>query len=64
MTDKADEYRLNLVTILDVITSLQSLQDDRNDYEKTILQHKLNRIQLGIAINEFTGKNINLLKVK
>ncbi len=57
-----NEYRLNLVTILDVITSLQSLQGAKNDYERTVLQHKLNRIQLGVATNELTGENISLLK--
>jgi outer membrane protein len=57
-----NDFKLNLVTILDVITSLQSLQGARDDYERTVLQHKFNRIRLGVATNEFTGKNINLLK--
>ncbi len=56
------EYKLNLVTILDVITSLKSLQSARNDYESSVLQHKLNRLRLGIAVNELSGRNIRLLK--
>jgi outer membrane protein TolC len=59
-----NEYRLNLVTILDVITSLKSLQSARDDYERTELQHRLNRIRLGIAINELSGPNIRILKDK
>jgi outer membrane protein TolC len=58
----AGEYRLNLVTILDVLTTLTSLQSAKEDYERAILQVKLNRIRLGIAINEFTGDNIRVLK--
>ena len=57
-----NEYRLNLVTILDVITSLKSLQSARDDYERSVLQSKLNRIRLGVSVNEFSGKNIKLLK--
>jgi outer membrane protein len=57
-----NEYRLNLVTILDVITSLRSLQSARDDYERSVLLHKLNRIKLGVATNELSGKNISLLK--
>ena len=59
-----NEYRLNLVTILDVITTLKSLQSARDDYESSVLQSKLNRIRLGIAVNEFSGNNIKLLKQK
>ncbi len=59
-----NEYRLNLVTILDVISSLKSYQSARDDYERTVLQHKFNRIRLGIATNELIGPNINLLKVR
>jgi outer membrane protein len=58
----AGEYRLNLVTILDVLTALTSLQSARYDYERSLLQLKLNRIRLGIATNEFSGDNIRALK--
>lgn len=57
-----DEYRLNLVTILDVLTSLQSLQSARDDYERTSLQLKLVRIRLGTSTNEFSGSNRAILK--
>ncbi|OHD62862.1 MAG: hypothetical protein A2176_06910 [Spirochaetes bacterium RBG_13_51_14] len=58
----AGEYRLNLVTILDVLTTLTSLQTARYDYERAVLQNKLNRIRLGIASNEFSGDRIRALK--
>jgi outer membrane protein TolC len=58
----AGEYRLNLVTILDVLTALTSLQSARYDYERALLQLKLNRIRLGIATNEFSGEKIRALK--
>lgn len=57
-----EEYRLNLVTILDVITALESLQNTRNDYERVLLQHKIDRIRLGNAVNEFTGDGIAVLR--
>lgn len=56
------DYYLNLVTILDVTTSLKSLQSAKNDYDRIILQHKFNRILLGISTNEITGININKIK--
>lgn len=56
------EYGLNLVTILDVITSLKSLQTARNEYQTAELQHRLNRIQLGVAVSEFSGEKIKSLK--
>jgi outer membrane protein len=59
-----NEYRLNMVTILDVITSLKSLQSERDNYERSVLQYKLNRIRLGVATNELSGKNISLLKTQ
>ena len=55
------EYRLNLVTILDVLTSLTSLQTSKDDYERALLQCKLNRVRLGIAANEFSGDNVRKL---
>jgi outer membrane protein len=57
------EYGLNLVTILDVLTSLTSLQTSRDDFERAELQVKLNRVSLGVAINEFSGDNIRKLQV-
>lgn len=55
------EYRLNLVTILDVLTTLTSLQVARDDHERALLQCKLNRVRLGIAANEFSGDNVRKL---
>lgn len=58
----SNEYRLNQVTILDVLTSLTNLQTVRDDYERALLQLKLNRVHLGIAVNEFTGEKIKILR--
>ncbi|PKL35191.1 MAG: hypothetical protein CVV44_22715 [Spirochaetae bacterium HGW-Spirochaetae-1] len=57
-----NEYRLNLVTILDVLTTLESLQNARNDYARIVLQHRLDRIRCGIAVNELSGRGISILK--
>ncbi len=57
-----NDYRYNLVTILDVITSLTSLQSAQDDYARIMLQHKLNRVRLGIATSEFSGEGIRLLR--
>jgi outer membrane protein len=56
------DYYLNLLTILDVTTSLKSLQSAKSDYDRVILQNKFNRILLAISINEITGDNINKIK--
>lgn len=56
------EYGLNLVTILDVLTSLTLLRQTRDDYERMVLQHRLDRIRLGVATGEFTGKGVMVLK--
>ncbi len=58
----AEEYRMRLVTLLDLISSLMSLQTARNDYEGALLQHHLDRIRLGAALNEFTGEDISRLR--
>ncbi len=56
------EYRLNLVTILDVFTALTSLYNAREDYETIRLQNSYNRIRLGVALNEFSGSGVLNLK--
>lgn len=56
------EYRLNLVTILDVFTALTSLYNAREDYETIRLQNSLNRIRLGVAVSEFSGSDIQRLR--
>ncbi|MBP7736352.1 MAG: TolC family protein [Spirochaetes bacterium] len=58
----SNEYRLNQVTILDVLTSLTNLQNARDDFDRALLQLKLNRMRLGVSINEFTGEKIKSLK--
>jgi len=58
----AAEYRMNQVTILDVLTSLTSLQGARDDYERALLQTRLDRVRLGIAAGEFYGDNIRALR--
>ena len=56
------EYRMNQVTILDVLTTLTALQSARDSYERSQLQLKLNRVRLGVSINEFSGNKISALK--
>jgi outer membrane protein len=56
------EYRLNLVTILDVLTTLTTLQNAKDEYDRALLQVKLNRVRLGIATNEFFGDKISALR--
>ncbi len=56
------EYRMNLVTILDVLTSLTSLQNAKDDYRRAQLQQRLDRIRLGVAANEWYGDRITVLK--
>lgn len=57
----SEDYNRDRVTILDLLTSLTTLQDAKNDYEKAKLKKRLNRIWLGVATSEFTGENIHLL---
>ena len=56
------EYRLNLVTLLDVFSALTTLESARDDYERTVLENCLSRIRLGVATGEFYGKGINKLR--
>lgn len=56
------EYALNLVTIIDVFNVLTTLQSARDDYDRTVIQNKLSRIRLGIAVNEFSGKGMAVLR--
>lgn len=58
----SDEYRMNLVTILDVLTSLNLMQSAKDDYEGAVLQHALDRLLLGVAVNELPGKGTAMLK--
>ncbi len=57
-----NEYRLNLVTILDVLTSLTFMQSARDDYDRVMLQHRYNRVRLGVATGEFNGNGIGALR--
>ncbi len=56
------EYKLNLVTILDLLTAINSLQSAREDYELAGLRLKLDRLNLAVAANEFSGDKISALK--
>ncbi len=56
------EYRLNLVTLLDVFSALTTLESARDDYERTVLENCLSRVRLGVATGEFYGKGINKLR--
>ncbi|HEY1406723.1 MAG TPA: TolC family protein, partial [Spirochaetota bacterium] len=58
----ANDYRLNLVTIIDVITALTDLQQARNDYKTANLILGFDRIRLGVATNEFPGNGNSTLK--
>ncbi len=57
-----NEYRLNLVTIIDVFNALTTLSSAKQAYEDSRLRLSYNRIRLGIELNEFTGKGIAKLK--
>ena len=56
------DYARDRVTVLDVLSSLTSLQSAKNDFERINLTAKLYRIKLGIAVVEYSGKNIKLLE--
>ena len=56
------DYTKDRVTVLDVLSSLTSLQSAKNDFEKINLTRKLYRIRLGIAIFEYAGENIKLIE--
>lgn len=47
------DYKNHLNTILEVLTALTNLQNNRNEYNKAVLQHKLNLIWLRVATGEF-----------
>ncbi len=56
------DYSRDRVTILDLLTSLTTLQSARNDYENSMLRQRLNRVWLGVATCEFRGDGIHKLK--
>ncbi len=56
------EYRLNLVTLLDVFNALTTLESARDDYERTVLESCLSRVRLGVATGEFYGEKISVLR--
>lgn len=57
-----NDYRLSLVTVLDVISVLTDLQQARNDFKTAMYASQLSRIRLGVAINEFPEKGNSVLK--
>lgn len=57
-----NDYRLNLVSLLDLINALTLLEEARDDYGNSLLDKRLARIRLGIASGEFTGRGIEILR--
>jgi len=55
------DYAKDRVTVLDVLSSLTSLQAAKNDFDKINLTRKLYRIRLGVAVFEYAGENIRLI---
>lgn len=49
---QSDYYGRRLVTVLDLLTSLTSLAQAKDDYERAVLQEKLNRIWIGVSVGE------------
>jgi len=56
------EYRLNLVTLIDVFDALTALDSARDDYERTVLEHCRSRVRLGVATGELLGKGVRALR--
>jgi outer membrane protein TolC len=56
------EYRLNLVTLIDVFDALTALESARDDYERTVLEHCQSRVRLGVATGELLGPGIRVLR--
>ncbi len=56
------EYRLNLVTLLDVFNALTTLESARDDYERTVLESCLSRVRLGVATGEFPNDELSMLR--
>lgn len=57
-----DEYRLRLVTILDVFTAITSLETARDSYEGIIIDHSMSRVTLGVATGEMMGSGVDILR--
>lgn len=49
------EYRLKLVSILDVFNALTSLENARDAYEGIVIDNRLGRVTLGVATGELAG---------
>jgi hypothetical protein len=43
---------------------MSNLQLSMDDFEKAELQNRIDRVWLGVAINEFPGVGIKMLKTK
>ena len=56
------DYAKDRVTVLDVLSSLASLQSAKNDFDKINLTRKLYRIKLGVAVFEYSGEKIKLIE--
>jgi outer membrane protein len=53
---QSDYYNRRLGTILDLLNSLGTLAQARDEYSRAVLQEKLNRIWLGVAVGELPAK--------
>ncbi|TAL33145.1 MAG: TolC family protein [Spirochaetes bacterium] len=56
------EFQMKLVTLLDLLTSLASYQNAKDDYQQAALQFGFNRVRLGVAVNEFAGGGVAVLR--
>jgi outer membrane protein len=57
-----EEYRLKLVSILDVFSALTTLENARDAYEGVVIDHQLSRISFGVATGELIGSGIDQLR--
>ena len=57
-----DEYRLKLVTIVDVLTALTNLETARDSYEGIVIDHAYSRISFGVAAGELAGPGAEKLR--
>jgi outer membrane protein len=58
----SDEYKLQLVTLIDVFTAVTTLANARDQYEGIVIDHQLSRLVLGIATGELVGAGVDTLR--
>ena len=57
-----NDYRHNLVSLIDLIDALTLLEEARDDYERSVLEKRLARIRLAVASGELAEEGIGLLR--